>query len=467
LAQAARSERIKQFMQHLFDNDGPAGPSIELHAIDILDRGAQEARRLDREPAIQGELFETLGQSYEKLGKYNRAESLLRSALPIQRAAYGDDSKQFAESLVSLASVLGEEGKSDEALELIRKGSAILSRRLPLDDVALASSQMTMGRVLASSAEYKEAIDVFNRAIPPLSRPDAPASDLFLALDGLGTAYFEDGQFALAQSTYERALALGERIYDPSNPLLAEEIVNLGSVQFALQNFPRAERFYRAGLDATRAWYGPDHAMVATESRLLGQTLAKEGRNREAEIFLRQALAIHERLFGSPNRDAIQDLNALGFAAEKQGRVREAEVYFTRTIRLEEALPHKDALLPMAINNLADLKRDQKQYAAAEELGRRAVQIARQMLPPTHLYTGVILLGLGKTLVQEKRFSEAQPYLVNAYSVLSKQGNPAMPKLQEARGLLKKINQPVPSEGEESTHSPPPGKAAKQTTPGK
>lgn len=436
LVQAARSERIKQFMQHLFDGDGQAGPSIELRATDVLDRGGLEAQRLDGEPAIQSELFEILGQSYDKLGKYDRAESLLRSALSVRRAAFGDDSKEVAESLVSLGSVRSEQGKYDEALELVRKGSAIQARLLPLNDVALGSSQMTLGRVLTSSGDYKDAIEVLKPAIQSLSRPNAPASDLFLAFDALGTAYVENGQFALAQSTFEQALALAKRIYSPSNPLIAEEMVNLGSVQYSLQNFPLAEKYYRSGLAATRAWYGPDHVLVASESRLLGQTLAKEGRPREGEIFLKQALAIHEHAFGNLHGDAIQDLNSLGFAAQKEGHYKEAEAYFTRVLRIEDTLPHKDALAPMAMHNLAGLKREQKQYGQAEELDRRAVKMAEQMLPPTHLYTGAILLGLGKTLFEEKRFHEAEPYLVNAYEVLSKQGNPSMATLREARNVL-------------------------------
>jgi len=51
----------------------------------------------------------------------------------------------------------------------------------------------------------------------------------------------------------------------------------------------------------------------------------------------------------------------------------------------------------IAMSNLGNLKRDEKQYARAEQLNRKALAAVGQALPPDHLYTGVILLVLGKT----------------------------------------------------------------------
>lgn len=437
LAQAARSDRIKEFMQHLFDSDAQSGPSVELRAVDVLERGAQETRRLDKEPRVQGELLQILGGLYEKLGKFAQAQTFLDSALSVRSSAFGKQSKEAAETLVSLGAVRREQGKYTEALQLIRRGLAMDARLLGPGDFALGSARMELGRILVSSGDYKEALKVLSEAVQSLSRPRAPPSDLFLALDALGTAYLENGQFALAQSSFEKALTVGQRIYKPSNPLLAEEMVNLGSVQFSQQHFSLAEKYYRSGLEATRAWYGPNHVLVASEYRLLGQALLQLGRNPEAEVFLRQALSLHEKLFGTLHGDAIQDLNALAVAAQRDGNLDEAEDYLNRLLRIEDTLNGgKDAIAAMAMNNLADVKREQKQYVRAEELSRQALAIVGKVLPPNHLYAGVILLGLGKTLLHEKRFRDAEPYLENSYAVLGQQGNPSLGTLQKARMAL-------------------------------
>jgi eukaryotic-like serine/threonine-protein kinase len=440
LAQAQRSERIDQFMQHLFQNGEQAGPSVDLRAIDLLERGVQEAQNLASEPAVQGELYEVLGESYQKLGKYDRAVSLLQSAIRVRRTTFGENSKEVAESFVALGSVLGEQGKYEPALKAVRQGIDIQARTLPAKAPSQAASQVILGRVLEISGDNAGAIQVLKPVLPALSAPDADPSALFLGLDALGTAYFENGEVALAQSYFERALALGKRIYSPNNPLTAEELVNLGSVQFTQQNFPAAEHYYRDGLAATKAWYGNNHVLVATESRLLGQTLAKEGHPADAEVFLKQALAIHQHEFGDLHGDAAQDLNALGFAAEKQGHLQQAKDYFNQLLRILDNLPSKekdqDRLTPIVMFNLSDLDRQQKRYSEAEDLERKALKLAEERIPPNHLYTGVILLGMGKVLVDEKHFQQAEPYLEKSCAVLGKQGNPSLPTLLDARKYL-------------------------------
>jgi serine/threonine-protein kinase len=173
LAQAERSERIKHFMQHLFDTDAQSGPSIDLRAVDVLDRGVQEARRLDKEPAVEGELLQMLGDLYDKLAKFDRAALLLNSALSIRSSVFGKESEQAAETLVALGSVRGEQGKYADALQLIQKGLAIETKVLKPSDFALGSARMEMGRVLASRGNYKEAIAVLGVAVQSLSRRGA------------------------------------------------------------------------------------------------------------------------------------------------------------------------------------------------------------------------------------------------------------------------------------------------------
>jgi serine/threonine-protein kinase len=79
LAQTARTQRIQRFMLNLFEGgDKQAGPAEDLRVVTLVDRGVQEARTLGNEPAVQAELYETLGSIYQNLGP--RADTLLQSA---------------------------------------------------------------------------------------------------------------------------------------------------------------------------------------------------------------------------------------------------------------------------------------------------------------------------------------------------------------------------------------------------
>src|SRR3989454_915408 len=82
VAEAARTLRIQHFMLNLFQGgDEAVGPADSLRVVTLVDRGVLDARNLDGEPAVQAELYETLGSIYQKLGKLDMADSLLRTAL--------------------------------------------------------------------------------------------------------------------------------------------------------------------------------------------------------------------------------------------------------------------------------------------------------------------------------------------------------------------------------------------------
>ena len=105
LAAAARTQRIQEFMTNLFQGgDAAAGPSDTLRVITVVDRGVKEAKVLDSDPKVQAELYENLGVIYQKLGKFQQADSLLRSALEQRKSLFGADSAQVAESLTAIGS---------------------------------------------------------------------------------------------------------------------------------------------------------------------------------------------------------------------------------------------------------------------------------------------------------------------------------------------------------------------------
>jgi serine/threonine-protein kinase len=90
-------------MLNLFEGgDEAAGPSDSLRVVTLVERGVDEARVLDGEPEIQAELFETLGGLHQKLGRFDRAESLLQAALAQRRSLLGPDHPAVAGSLVAL-----------------------------------------------------------------------------------------------------------------------------------------------------------------------------------------------------------------------------------------------------------------------------------------------------------------------------------------------------------------------------
>src|SRR5688572_27057846 len=161
VAEAARTGRIQRFVTQLFQGGDPsAGPAESLHVVTLIDRGVQEARSLTSEPAIQAELFQTLGGIYQKLGKLDRADTLFHDALEKRVAIAGDSSADVAASLVALGQLRTDQAQYAAAESLARAGLAISTAKLPARHPQRAEATEALGRALVEKGDYDAAIPV-------------------------------------------------------------------------------------------------------------------------------------------------------------------------------------------------------------------------------------------------------------------------------------------------------------------
>jgi eukaryotic-like serine/threonine-protein kinase len=217
LAAAARTARIQRFMLNLF-GDQAAGPADSLRVVTLLDRGVEEARILDREPAVQAELYQTLGGIYEQLGKLDRADALLTSALARRRAIYGGDHPEVAESLLALGGLRIQQARLEEAERLIRDGYEMSHRRLPANDPIVARATSALGKVREHRGKYTEAVALLEEAIRLQSAQDAASPDLADSLSELANTHFYLGHYAISDSLNRRLLATHRLTYGARHP---------------------------------------------------------------------------------------------------------------------------------------------------------------------------------------------------------------------------------------------------------
>ena len=191
LAEAARTQRIQQFMTNLFQGgDAAVGPSESLRVITVVDRGVQEARNLNNDPKVQAELYQNLGSIYQKLGKFEEADALLRSALEQHKSLFGADSLEVAESLTALGLLRSDQARLEEAEQLVREGLAMTRRHVPPNHPEVAKATLAFGKVLAQRGFYDRAIDSLNEAVRLESAPGVAPADLAASISMLADAHY-------------------------------------------------------------------------------------------------------------------------------------------------------------------------------------------------------------------------------------------------------------------------------------
>ena len=426
LREAARTRAIQQFTESLFDGgDRSAGPAMDLKAVDLLDRGRQEAASLGADPEMQSEMQETLGGIYQKLGKLELADPLLAAALEERRKLPAGDNRKVADSLVALGLLRKDQGKLDEAETLVRQGLEMDQRAqsVPSPDVARADTARAMvalGAVLEVRAKYDQAQQTLEAALKLQPQNADATGETAENLTELANVYFYQGQYDQSEKLNNQALAIDQRLFGDRNPAVAQELNNLGAIEMNRGNYPASEGYYRRALAITEGWYGSDHPETAANLTALAQPLTFDKHEQEAQSLLERALTIQKRVNGPINSTVATTQNQLGIVAFQGKQYAAASSYFTQARDTwKQLFGEQYPSVAVAYSNLGSVCLEEKNLACAEQMYREAVSRFDKYSANT-LNDAVAHLKLGRALLREGRFAAAEPEALFGYNYLVK-----------------------------------------------
>lgn len=435
VAEAQRTQRIQAFMLDMFEGgDSDVGPADTLRVLTLVERGAREAQVLDDDPGIQAELFATLGGLEQRLGRFERADSLLQAALERQRTHLGESDPATARTLVTLGMLRLEQAELEEAERLVREGLAHSLAVQPADHPDIAAAQLALGRVLEERGAFDEAVTVLEEAFRIRSLGRDSTSELAAVLYHLSNVHFYAGRYETADSISRRVLAMQRTIHGDGHPRIGDNLINLGAVQFELGRYAEAEQFYRQAVDIFRDWYGPDHHRVAAGLTMLGRAMVFQDRLDEATDVLQTSLAIQEGVYGPVHPRVASALNDLGNAATQRGRLDEAETNFRRMTEIYRSVyGDRHHLIAIALSNLATVYAARAQHVEAEAIYRDVVRRFAEAQGPDHSNTAIALIKLGRSLIYQQRWADAVEESLAGFEILSKQADPGISFLRAAR----------------------------------
>jgi eukaryotic-like serine/threonine-protein kinase len=435
LAAATRAQRIQSFMLTLFDGgDREAGPSNSLSAAMLVDRGVLEARELNGDPQTQAELYQTLATIYQKLGKFDRAEPLLRSALALRKADRGSDVPVAAGTMVALGLLRIDQAQMGEGERLIREALAIDRQKLPPDDPQTARTMSALGRAFEERGAYDDAVAVLNDTIRIQSKRPTDITDLADSLNELAEVQYYLGHYDIADSLNRRTLAIDRQIYGTTHPRIADSLVNLGEIQHDLGHDADAERYYREALAIKKSWYGEVHPDTATCMAAVGQSLIYQGKYDEAAPFLDRALEIQEQVYGKIHPQVAIALNQVGVLELRRKHMDAALADFMRMADINRAAyGDRHYLVGVALINVGEVYFEENKLPEAEKYFQATLDRFVDQLPKGHPNIAIAQVKLGKTLVLEHRYQDAESHLVSGYETLSKMKPPPVDRIESTR----------------------------------
>ena len=436
LVSEARTRRIYQMMLNLFEGDDQAaGPTRQLRVVALLDRGVLQLDTLGQEPDLQAELRYTLGGLYHRLGHLNRAEPLLESAWNTGRLAFGRDHPETIKAEVALAALRADQSQLDEADRLARESVELAKHRYAPGSVEVAGASAMLGKVLALKGDYKGAIPVLENAIAVLER--GPGSvELSEALGDLGNAYYSLGHIADCEAVNLRGLALDRKLFGEAHPNTGIDFFNLANIQLDRANYSEAERLFRRSLTIDLAWYGELHPKTASAAMMVGRAVAYQGRLDEADSLYRQALNTMRQVYGESHFRVAVVLSLMGDLETNRHNLIAANKMFQQSAAIfKKTFGDQHEFYQHQLSNLATVRLAARQFSAAEQLLRPALAHLKAAVPDQR-YTALAEVRLGAALAGQKKWAEAETYLVEGYNRLRRLMGPRSLELLDARTKL-------------------------------
>jgi eukaryotic-like serine/threonine-protein kinase len=422
--EAFRSLQTAQFLKDMLLGVGPAVAQGEDTKLlrGILDKISDRIDKdLKNQPDVDADLKDTLGNVYQALGEYDKAETALRAAIALRAGRQGEDANMAA-LLNSLGIVLARKGKWTEA-ETVHRHALLIQRGLPHPNKAeMAKTLGNLGNSLWYQRKYADAEPVYREALA-LSKEVAgnKSEQMAQAIGNMGVLLAKQGQPAEAEPLFLEALAMQKDVLGTNHPAVAKSLSNLGSSLIDQDKLADAETVFRESVDLRRRVLGNEHPDLAFSLNNLGGLLMREGKFTEAEAAHREALGIRRKHFGDNHTDVAFSLNQLANALKAQGNLAEAQPLYAEALAIRRKLLGDES--PDVIQTLVDLGTAltiEARNTEAEAKLREALTLQRKLFGNTNADRATILRDLAFALDGRGKLAEQESLLREALSVRQK-----------------------------------------------
>jgi serine/threonine protein kinase len=399
-----------------------------------------------------------LANAYRYAGKLDRALPLLEETLAVRKAKLGRDHLDTLISMNSLAGAYKAAGKLDLALELYEQTLAARKIKLGPDNPDTLAAMNNLGLAYLAAGKVDLALPVFEQSLPLLKAklgPDHPTT--LTSVHNLAGAYKAAGKLDLALTLYEQALAARKAKLGPDHPDVLRSMNNLASTYRDAHKLDLALPLFEQALAGMKVKLGPDHPDTLQSMYNLATAYRASGKLELALPLFEQTLAQQKVKLGPDHNLTLATMNNLAAAYWSTRRLDRSIPLFEETLLLSVKKSGKDH--PETLNVMANLGvnyRDAGRVKEAIPLLAEALERAGNLkvfptnlawvpgvLAETYERTGMFdkaepiywqlldaakkqsgaddprtagpLAQLGSNLLEQKKYAEAEPLLLQGY----------------------------------------------------
>ncbi len=360
------SQEVVRFLTDIFEVADPmSSENSEITARELLDSGARRLEtELAEQPIVRARVLTVVGDIYQRLGMYDRAEPLLVQGLELRRGKVADESLELADSWHKLGLLKKHRGELAEADKLL--GAALAIYSASPEGSLLPQALIDLGNLRLDQGRHDEAEELIRQGLG-LYQGLNDRSGAAAAKVNLSNVLAEAGRKQEASELLAEVVLTLEDMHGPDHVSIGRALVNLAALHAERGAPGDAVPLYERGLLIFESSYGPDHLNVAKTEANLGNALSALERYDEARSYMLSAIDKYERAVGE-HPDTARVVNNLGALEWRVGRAAEAEDLYRRTLSIyRKLLPDEHPQIALTLFNLGEalLGRGETEAAAA------------------------------------------------------------------------------------------------------
>ncbi len=411
--------------------DGGLGVEVTVRkAVDAAE--AKIAGAFEVQPIVEAEVRDTLGQTYLYLGEAALAIRQLERAVELRQTRLGPDHADTLNSRNSLASAYQQAGRTADAITLHEATLKQQQAKLGPDHSDTLNSRNNLAVAYRAAGRTDDAIKMHEATLKERESkvgPDHP--DTLESRNSLATAYLAAGRATDAIRMHEATLERRETKLGADHPDTTRSRNNLASAYRESGRIADAIKLFETTLKQRESKLGADHPDTLISRNNLALAYRDAGRIDEAIKLFEATLKDRESKLGPDHPGTLRSRNNLALAYRAAGRTADALKMHEATLKQREAKLGADH--PETLNsryNLASAYRDagraddaiklyeatlkQMESKLGELLACRCLA-RREKTQPDDWSAFNTRSQLGGTLVGQKKFAEAEPFILAGY----------------------------------------------------
>ena len=312
------------------------------------------------------DMKEFIGLTYHVLGDYDKAESVLLSALSIYNKGNNQKTAKEGGCRIYLSMVYLATWRLDLALKYNTEGIAIYEQTTGLEHPDLVDADNTRGMIMRSQGNMED-----------------------------------------AETCFKKALEIQQKVSGEMHPGVANAYMCLGQIYNEKGNNEAALECFNKSFDIQKSLVGPDHLNTLMAEYCMAQSYLNLGDCDKAFELTEDARQKCEDIISGPYMLKANCYALLGFIYRLKGEYAQAESFLLKSIEMfsQLGLESSDSY-GFAILTMGMLYEGRQEYGKALGFYDEAESIFLLCLGENNIRTANAKEGAGKSLIYLKRYDE-------------------------------------------------------------